>query len=106
VVGGINSYGLLLLVAAYYSLCPEVTSLGVYLARLLNFYVNYFNNMLYGIYYNGSIVTYHPLTMPLHYKYLVIIDPFNNQSNITASLYQFDVIRECFFKLLICVTSN
>ena len=106
IIGGINSYGLLLLIVAYYSMCPTFSSAGEFVIRILDFYVNYFNNILYGIYYNGITVEYYPLPMPLYYKCLVILDPFNSSNNITASLHKFDDIRECFKKLLNSMISN
>eukprot|EP01022_Parablepharisma_sp_SALTPOND_P008133 TRINITY_DN135259_c1_g1_i1.p1 TRINITY_DN135259_c1_g1~~TRINITY_DN135259_c1_g1_i1.p1 ORF type:complete len:926 (+),score=101.21 TRINITY_DN135259_c1_g1_i1:106-2778(+) len=105
-IGGISSYGLLLLTAAYYSIYPRFNSSGECLVRVLDFYANYFNNMLYGIYYDGNAVSYYPLTAPAYYSCLVIVDPFSPQSNITASLYRFDAIRGCFCKLLASLTSS
>ncbi len=52
--GGINSYAVLLLCAAYYAIYPEFRSPGEYLLGVLDFYAKYFNNMLYGIFFNGG----------------------------------------------------
>ena len=54
--GGISSYAILLLCAAYYSIYPKFESSGECLLRVLDFYANYFNNMLYGIFYDGNVV--------------------------------------------------
>lgn len=54
--GGINSFAVLLLCAAYYSLYPDLSSPGEYLVGIMDFYAKYFNNMLYGIFFNGDCV--------------------------------------------------
>jgi len=102
--GGISSYALLLLCAAYYSICPKFTSPGECLIRILDFYSNYFNNMLYGVYYEKGTVSYFTLELPIYYGCLVVNDPCNVRNNITASLYRFDAIRACFGKLLANLT--
>eukprot|EP00826_Nyctotherus_ovalis_P021760 TRINITY_DN1708_c0_g1_i14.p1 TRINITY_DN1708_c0_g1~~TRINITY_DN1708_c0_g1_i14.p1 ORF type:complete len:369 (-),score=99.25 TRINITY_DN1708_c0_g1_i14:1528-2589(-) len=54
--GGINSFAVLLLCAAYYSLYPDLSSPGEYLIGIMDFYAKYFNNMLYGVFFNGDFV--------------------------------------------------
>ncbi len=107
VIGGLNSYSLLLLCAAYYSIDPYFQSAGEGLLRILCFYGHHFNNMLYGIYYDGHSVyshllspsrAYFPLISAVLSQSLVIQDPFCQYNNVTASLYRFNEIRACFAK--------
>jgi len=74
--GGINSFGVLLLSAAYYSLYPDFKSPGEYLISIIDFYAKYFNNMLYGICFNGELVYSLILLIELtiFYLYLLIIN--------------------------------
>eukprot|EP01022_Parablepharisma_sp_SALTPOND_P027806 TRINITY_DN67_c0_g1_i1.p1 TRINITY_DN67_c0_g1~~TRINITY_DN67_c0_g1_i1.p1 ORF type:complete len:1062 (-),score=106.09 TRINITY_DN67_c0_g1_i1:1462-4647(-) len=108
--GGINSYAILLLSAAYYTIYPEFRTAGEYLLGILDFYAKYFNNMLYGVCFNGEDMyflnqlitysTYFPLVSPVDHRCLVVLDPFDPSSNITAGLYRFDEIRKCFSDML------
>ncbi len=102
--------------AAYYSVFPRFQSAGECLLRLTDFYANYFNNMLYGIFCDGNSVyvsfpskrgsAFFPLASPIHYEGLVIVDPFDNRSNVTTSLCRFQDIRGCFLRVFESLTSG
>ncbi len=113
--GGMNSYSVLMLCASFLQTYgTSVATTGEALIKLLDYYANLFNNSVYGIFYNGSIVyacsdsvlatknhrTYYALPQRVDEESLVVIDPMNPANNLAANVYRFQDIRGCFQEVL------
>ena len=106
--GGLSSYGLFLMCASYLNATEhKFCSIGHCFMNLLQFYGTQFDPVTTGICYDGYSITYFPVLREAHTDSATnckkagiitpkIIDPLNNQNNITNNAYRFRDIQECF----------
>lgn len=93
--GGLGSYSLFLMAAAYFSMNP-VSNAAEGMIGFLDFYSRTFDNLNMGILFDGNQLQFFALESPKPQNRLVILDLMDPSSNTASCVNSYDEIRNCF----------